>query len=908
MAYTLNPSGRPRRRAACLWLALAVLCLSPVFLRAELPPKRSFDLPAGDAPATLRQFIAQSGEQVFFLVGKVRGVRTNAVRGEFAPREALERMLDRTALVIVQDAKTGALMVNRTGAAPEPDRPPDPADPSPPTVNPAKKNMNPKNFLARFAALLAVSGVAEAQSTTPPAPAGEEVVKLSEFSVNASSDRGYIASESMSGSRVATPIKDLPFAVNVITSEFMHDFSFLEANDQFAYTSSVNNVDMTDGGSYNMRGYGSQYMLRDGFFRLGTTDPILIDRVEFIKGPNAAIYGEIQPGGMINMITKRPTQKEKANLNLTVGSYGSDREDFIASGPATALGKTYYLVAGSDYERHFEEKGPTQRNRSLAFGIEHKFSNGGDLYVLASYMRNQAHSVMSNVPYYYNSQTKTYTGIAFDLAKLNQNGPQSETTRDVNDATATYDQRLNEIFSVRASANWYHRHKWLFNAGSGQQYDYLNNVLARGTPAKGLIGEDGGGVQVDLLAQYNFFQKAPSKTLLTFDFSDYYRFDPTWNLNSAYIVNNTATTVASGAPGTYWFKNIYPGQAIDYSVPAFDPNTTYNSISRYDKNRASIWGGLLRQQMDLFKGRLLLFGMIRYDAVKFNLHSYRSSSATTLVNGVLLHTTSRAWSPAVGFNYKLTPKTVSFYASRSNGFNANAQNQNAVNGNTPNERSWGYDYGFKFDLLQDRLFLTTGGYYIVRRNVADTELLPNGTTVASFTGAQLARGFEMDFTYRATDNLTFLGGYGHNNTIYTYFGRDTGAVGYGPVLVPHDNFGLATKYAFTGSLSGLSTALGVTYVGREPSQSPNTGDQFATAAAGGGYIGNDGRRYLMLPGYTLVNLNVHYRFHLGQNSRFTNTLGLSLPNLTDKAYIRNLASGQIAADRRAVYFTYGIGY
>ena len=153
---------------------------------------------------------------------------------------------------------------------------------------------------------------------------------------------------------------------------------------------------------------------------------------------------------------------------------------------------------------------------------------------------------MSSVPYLYNSQTKTYTGIDFDLAKLNQNGPQSETTRDVYDGTVTFEQRLGDVFSVRAAANWYHRHKWLFNAGNGTQYDYLNNVLAKGTPAKGLIGEDGGGVQVDFLAQYKLFNdKVANKTLLTFDFSDYYRFDPTWNLTSANIVSNTPTTVAN---------------------------------------------------------------------------------------------------------------------------------------------------------------------------------------------------------------------------------------------------------------------------------------------------------------------------------------------------------------------------
>jgi outer membrane receptor for ferric coprogen and ferric-rhodotorulic acid len=272
----------------------------------------------------------------------------------------------------------------------------------------------------------------------------------------------------------------------------------------------------------------------------------------------------------------------------------------------------------------------------------------------------------------------------------------------------------------------------------------------------------------------------------------------------------------------------------------------------------------------------------------------------------LVNSTATAWSPAVGVNYKLTPKAVSLYASRSNGFNANAQNQNAVNGTTPNERSWGYDYGVKLDLIDDRLFMTVGGYYITRRNVADTELLPNGTSVTSFTGAQLARGIEMDFTYRATDNLTFLGGYGHNNTIYTYFGRDTGAVGYGPVLVPHDNFGLNGKYDFTGALKGLSANVGVTYVGKVPSASPNTGDLFDPVT--GVYIGNDGRRFLTLPSYILVDVGIRYKFRIGPDHKWTDTVAINMKNLGDKFYIRTFASAQIPGDGRTFYFTNSIGY
>src|SRR5882724_3249802 len=276
-----------------------------------------------------------------------------------------------------------------------------------------------KPCLVATMSLLSLLSLVQAQ-TSPASSASEksdEVISLSEFTVGAKTERGYIASETVSGSRVATAIKDLPYNVNVVTSEFLQDFGAFEGTTHaFAYTSSVAGVDISGTGNSTIRGFSSQYMLRDGFFRLGRTDPMLIDRVEFIKGPNVgSIYGETQPGGIINTITKRPTSEPKATLTLTGGSYNTNREELIASGP-TGLKNTNYFVGLSDFERGFEVDGATLRNRSAAVGIEHKFDNGGDLYVLGSYYRTQAHTVMSNVPYFYDSVNKVYTGIDMDLA------------------------------------------------------------------------------------------------------------------------------------------------------------------------------------------------------------------------------------------------------------------------------------------------------------------------------------------------------------------------------------------------------------------------------------------------------------------------------------------------------------
>ena len=84
---------------------------------ATVDAKRSFDLPSGDAATTLRQFAAAAGKSLVFVTDKVRGETTNSVRGEFTPRDALERMLTGSALEAAQDAATGALVVSRKRTA-----------------------------------------------------------------------------------------------------------------------------------------------------------------------------------------------------------------------------------------------------------------------------------------------------------------------------------------------------------------------------------------------------------------------------------------------------------------------------------------------------------------------------------------------------------------------------------------------------------------------------------------------------------------------------------------------------------------------------------------------------------------------------------------------------------------------
>jgi iron complex outermembrane receptor protein len=108
----IHPSRFARRACTLLALALSLHCLT-----AAETDTRTFDVPAGGAEVTLKEFTRQARVQLVFDSDKVAGVRTAAVQGEVSPRVALDRMFAGTGLVAEQDKTSGAFTVRRESPA-----------------------------------------------------------------------------------------------------------------------------------------------------------------------------------------------------------------------------------------------------------------------------------------------------------------------------------------------------------------------------------------------------------------------------------------------------------------------------------------------------------------------------------------------------------------------------------------------------------------------------------------------------------------------------------------------------------------------------------------------------------------------------------------------------------------------
>ena len=858
-----SPFTRVSARAVRL-LGVALFCFFNDFGEASAAgadQPHIYSIPPGDAAATLKEFVKQSGKQVVYLVDQVSGVSTNAVKGELTARDAFDQLLSGTSLEADQDPQTGTFNVRHRAAA----------------VQTAGPSPNVPSVTAAGAA----------------AKKDEEVVVLSEFNVSAGAEKGYGATQSLTGTRIATAIYDLPFSVNVLTREFFSDFAMFELSENVAYISSFGNIN--PGGGYFLRGFSQAYQLRDGFTRLGRTGQSSVESIEVIKGPNAGIYGAAQPGGTLNVISKKPKETASQTLSVSEGSYSTTRATAEATGP-TGLKNTYYIFDYGYYERYFDLPFTALRSKEFYLAVQHNFSKETSLLLSAEYVLRINESPQGEVPELYNPTTKTYLGVARNLAYFNQNGPNSEASRSIMSYTGMFTTRFGNVWSMRTGVNISHDHYWLFNNGAQTQYNIVTNSITHPTPTEQRIEDSLVNVQNDLLAHWWLWgQKIENRDLFTVDIADYYRFTQAESLKSGVVVGTPTFII---------------GQPINYYVPPYD---TINYVNGYGipgnttgtwaKNRIPVYGELFRHQSAFFDGRLLVFGNLRYDDVHLRLRNWIGVPANAPATA---KTNIEHWTSSEGVNYKVLPG-IALYASNSSSFNPLLTSQDAKTVLAP-EIDRGWDYGLKAQLLKERLSFTLGGFYATRQNVVVPIIGPNGLSTNQSEGSQLVRGIEFDGSWRITNTLTVGGAWGHTNSQITSDGYRYMSLGRQPSLQPFDNGAFYVRKAWDhGPLKDFSANLGITYTGPSHPDTFNAGDTYTLNSATHQEVFTSSTYQWAIrnPGYTLFQGGIRYRLPIHDRWGFTHQLGFNINNITNKFYI---ASVRYAGDRRNFYFNYTLGH
>lgn len=195
---------------------------------------------------------------------------------------------------------------------------------------------------ALAAALLAATTALPVHAQDSEDAGNQPVFELSPFEVETSGDRGYYASNAISGSRINVPIQDMPLTIEVVTSEFIEDTGSTDLreslrysagillnsqNDAFGSFDNVGNVNNPEGAtgdknqsSFKIRGFVVENTLRNGFRRQHATDTVNIDRIEVVRGPSALLYGVGNFGGVVNYLPKTPLPDARQEINFTIGS------------------------------------------------------------------------------------------------------------------------------------------------------------------------------------------------------------------------------------------------------------------------------------------------------------------------------------------------------------------------------------------------------------------------------------------------------------------------------------------------------------------------------------------------------------------------------------------------------------
>lgn len=778
---------------------------------------------------------------------------------------------------------------------------------------------------------VAFAGGLRAQTAPAPAPApapaqekaSDEILSLSEFSVKASSDRGYIASETMTGTRVATQIKDLPYTVNVLTSEFFDDFAMFQLDDTLTQVGGLTGLDI--GGGFNLRGFASSSQLRDGFYRLGRYGQTNIDRLEIIKGPNAGIYGRTSPGGMVNMVSKAPKKKDSVELTARFGDYDTRQGILEATGSINP--STYYILNVSQFQRGFKMDYARIRENQAFLAVKHDFKDGGHLLASAEYFLQYRHAPTSAAPIITDQKGTAATtddqviGYASNLARYNAFGPNSELNRGSITYLLSYDKRLTDIFSIRMAAQDFRARRWDYNQNTGFGGIVINSATAannlistRGAlPNKGLIQEDGGGFQGDLVANYSLFNgKVKNKTLVTLDFNDYYRWDPTWSTGA------DAATVAWNAAGS---GRVVPLTA-DYRPTG--PLTYFPEwfhwgnevLTRLTRRRATVEGGQFRQESHWFDDSLLTYFGMRFDSARFRERDYVATVngvKSTITAPFTVDRTVTQTKPNIGALYKIT-SGFRVYANYSESYFINQSADlpaDIASSEYKPETAKGADFGFKGSFFDDRLNYTIGGYYISRYNVSVTDTVEtpigsgNFVNITRRDGDQLDRGVEVDVNWNFNSNYSAGLSYGHVNAKYTDFGStNPQAVGRDVQNISPTNGSAYVKFNGTsGLLNGFSANLGVTYVSTTPTEAPTAGDTVARVNGVQTVTASTGQWKLTVPSFTLWNAGIHYRLRGG--AKFNHTFHLNVNNVFDHQYIK---VNKNIGDGRAVYFSYSLGF
>ena len=617
----------------------------------------------------------------------------------------------------------------------------------------------------------------------------EDAIQLT---VTGDQDEGYSPDSASVGTRTDTPLLDIPASIQVIPEAVISDQGAVDLLDVLRNTPGINtNSSPRDIFSdFTIRGFNTgNTFLRNGVADndLGRTglDLSNVERVEVLRGPSSVLYGQIAPGGAVNVVTKRPLSTPLYDVEVTYGSFDTYQGAVDLSGPLTEDGSVAYRLNASVYstDTFVDELG--LERYFIAPVLSWDISDDTNLTFEAEYI---------------DAQYPNDYGLPIEGTILpNPNGelPRSrflgEPSIDRNDRTTL---RLGYELEHRLSEDWRLQNTFRFS----WEEDYQDAVASDGLE-EDLRTQLRSGFITSPEAGYSFAQNSYEATLAAIgDFE-------ALGVDHELVVGVDFTHEVALSP-------IFLQQeigAIDIFNPVYNqPLGEITDVFDPFRDTATSVGGYVQDQITFSDEFILLLGG-RVD--------YVNQSSLDVLNDDRTSQSDTAFSPRVGLVYQPS-EDVSVYGSFSRSFEQ-ATGRSLDDELFEPSRGTQYEIGTKADWLDGRLSTTLSLYNLTRTNVLTTD--PRNVDFEVQTGEQRSRGIELNVAGEILPGWDMIAGYAYTDARVT----EDNDIPEGNQIsnVAENTANIWTTYTIQeGDLEGLGFGLGLFYVGSRPGDLENSFD------------------------------------------------------------------------------------
>jgi iron complex outermembrane recepter protein len=632
-----------------------------------------------------------------------------------------------------------------------------------------------------------------AQSNAQQEGASEED-EVDEEVVVTGESRGstYFTPKAATGTRTDTPLRDVPQSVQVVPQQVLKDQQITRPEEAFRNVSGVSASGSGEGSglSVNARGFSGTPVLLDGFRQFGalglqdTQETVNLEQIEVLKGPSSILYGEVQPGGVINQVSKQPLLNPFYSAELQIGSRGLIRPQIDFSGPLTADKSFLYRLNGV-YERSdsFRDFDTTQQRFFIAPVLAWKIGQQTDLTLKFDYLDSKQPFDTGRIAVG-NRVLKTPRDRIFGE-------PGDSVESKIFNVGYNFEHRFNDNWKLRNSLR-YSSKEILQEFAFPAEFDETTGTLTRNFGGFD-INIESFSLQTNMVGK---FTTGPVKHTLLF------------GVDSNRTVDDTFAGVDFVNPLVLDVNN-----PIYKTAPRPDFRATDPFVNRQVReNRLGIY---LQDQVELLDNLKLLAGL-RYDTVDIDI---RGGATSVSPDGINVNQNDTAFTPRVGFVYQPI-KPLSLYASYSKSFAPNTDS--SLSGSVLKaERGEGWEVGGKAELAKGKLFTTLAYFDITKQNVATTD--PNNSLFSIAAGEQRSRGVELDVTGQILPGWDLIAFYAYTDAKVTK--DNTIPVGNRLSGIPKHSASFWTTYAIqNGPMRGLGVGVGLNFVGERTGDALNSFD------------------------------------------------------------------------------------